>query len=79
MNSSLQGGLEAKDRTFICFTSSEVELLLTLSRRVRELSREEALVHPEQLELLVKGFDLLFLEGKVAIWRSVVEGEAGGQ
>lgn len=58
----------------ICFTSSEVELLLTLSRRVRELSNSSGFVHPQEVELLTRGFDLLNLEAKVALWRHVAAG-----
>lgn len=58
-----------------CFETSEVELILTLSRRIRELSSSGGFVHPNELLLVCKGFDLLNLEAKVALWRDV---QAGG-
>lgn len=58
-----------------CFESSEIELILTLSRRINELSNSGGFVHPDELKLIRKGFDLLNLEARVALWRGV---QAGG-
>lgn len=53
------------------FEISEVELLLTLSRRVRDLSNEDRFIQPSELALLARGFDLLNLEKRISLWHDV--------
>lgn len=79
MLTSPQGGKEEKNNCLVALTPAEFELLLTLSRRVRELSRSGELVHPDQLNLLTSGFDLLDLEGKWSLWRTVRAGGSAGE
>lgn len=65
----------------INFTPSEFQLILTLSRRVRELRSSGSWMQPDDLDLLVKGFDQLELDAKEALWLSVAAnlGDSAGR
>lgn len=63
----------------ICFSPSEFELILTLSRRLRDLSNSGGFVHPQELDLVNRGFDLLNLEARAALWRAVVAEDSAGK